>query len=254
MKKNLILILLLIVACKPKLTIAEFEADKNLNTTKIIANHYKNKKYFSTLYIKANVRYKDDKQFQNVIAEIKIKKDEIILVSVRFFGITMAKALITPKKVHYYEKIGGSFFEGDYTVLSRWLGSELDFYKIQNMLLGQAIDDLKPEKYIAIIENELYKLENKSKENINKSYYFEASNFLIKKQEVEQINPPRDLKVYYLNHKEYLQAILPVNVVIEASNQEKNVTIKIEYNTIIFDEQFSFPYTVPEGYKRIFID
>lgn len=255
MKKGIVVLIFLVIAsCKPKSFVAEAVADKELSSAKIITNHYKNKKDFSTLYIKANVRYKDNKQSQNVTAEIRLKKDEAILVSVRFFGITMAKALITPKEVKYYEKIGKNFFEGDYTTLSKWLGSELDFDKVQNMLLGEAMDNLKKEKYISSIENELYKLENKSKGNTNKAFYFEGGNFLIKKQQIEQINPQRDLTVSYLNHKEYDQAILPINLVIEASQKGKETTIKIDYNSITFNEQFSFPYNVPEGYERIFID
>jgi hypothetical protein len=66
-----------------------------MKAAKIIGNHYNNKSNFSTLYIRANAKYADDKQTQNVTAEIKIKKDEQILVSIRFLGITMAKALIT---------------------------------------------------------------------------------------------------------------------------------------------------------------
>jgi hypothetical protein len=52
---------------------------------------------------KANAKYSDDQQSQNVTAEIKIKKDQQILV-IRFLGITMAKASITPTSVSYYEK------------------------------------------------------------------------------------------------------------------------------------------------------
>jgi hypothetical protein len=50
----------------------------------------------------------------------------------------MAKASITPTSVSYYEKIKGTYFEGDFSALSQWLGTDLDFNKIQNMLLGEA--------------------------------------------------------------------------------------------------------------------
>jgi hypothetical protein len=48
----------------------------------------------------------------------------------------MAKASITPTSVSYYEKIKGTYFEGDFSALSQWLGTDLDYNKIQNMLLG----------------------------------------------------------------------------------------------------------------------
>jgi hypothetical protein len=51
-----------------------------LKSSKIIANHYNNKTDFSTLYIKADAKYSDDRSSQNVTAEIRIKKDEQILV------------------------------------------------------------------------------------------------------------------------------------------------------------------------------
>jgi hypothetical protein len=53
----------------------------------------------------------------------------------------MAKASITPTSVSYYEKIKGTYFEGDFSALSQWLGTE-DYNKIQNMLLGEPLDDL----------------------------------------------------------------------------------------------------------------
>ena len=89
------------VSCKSKAGIAGATATVNedLSSNRIIDNVYSNKLNFSTLYIKSNVHYESEKQSQNVTAEIKIKKDEMILVSLRFLGITMAKALITPTKV-----------------------------------------------------------------------------------------------------------------------------------------------------------
>jgi hypothetical protein len=242
-----------LVSCKSKSVIAEAKATDTLSADKIIASHYNNKKDFGTLYIKAGARYKDDNQSQSVTAEIKIKKDEKILVSIRFLGITMAKALITPTEVKYYEKIGSKYFEGDYTTLSKWLGSDLDFTKVQNMLIGQAMDDLKKGKYKTEIESKLYKLENAS-DGTEKAFFFEASNFLIKKQEITQASKNRMLQVSYPAHKDYPIMILPAELLIEASNNNKKTTINIDYNSVNFNEDLSFPYSVPEGYERIFIN
>jgi hypothetical protein len=62
----------------------------------------------------------------------------------------MAKASITPTSVSYYEKIKGTYFEGDFSALSGcW--DRFGFYKIQNMLLGEALDDLKKRKIHRVI-------------------------------------------------------------------------------------------------------
>ena len=119
MKRFLAIIMLVfLISCKSKsVTVPTNNSTlppTALKTKTIIESYNSNKIDFSTLYIKSNVQYADDKQSQNVTAEIKIKKDEQILVSVRFLGITMAKASITPTSVSYYEKIGGKYFEGDF--------------------------------------------------------------------------------------------------------------------------------------------
>lgn len=243
-----------VISCKSKAVISEATATKSMSAEKVIDNHYDTKKDFKTAYIKADVSYKDDKQSLNVSADIRIKKNEQILLSIRFFGITMAKALITPKEVKYYEKSGNKYFEGDYTTLSKWLGTDLDFNKVQNMLIGQAFDDLNKGKYDSSIEEGLYKLYDKSNKNTEKSFFFEASQFLIKRQEISQKAKNRRLKVSYPNHKDYPEAILPAQLIIEALQDNKATKINIEYKSATFNEDLSFPYSVPDGYDRIFID
>lgn len=246
--------LALTVSCKSKAVISEASATKSLSAEKVIDKHYDTKKAFKTAYIKADVGYKDDKQSLNVSADIRIKRDEQILLSVRVFGITMAKALITPKEVKYYEKSGNKYFEGDYTTLSKWLGTDLDFQKVQNMLIGQAFDDLNKGKYDSSIEDGLYKLYDKSNKSTEKSFFFEASQFLIKRQEISQKSKNRMLKVSYPNHKDYPEVILPTELIIEALQDNKATRINIEYKSATFNEELSFPYSVPSGYDRIFID
>ena len=255
MKKIAILaVVVLMMSCKSKSVVAEASVKATrLTADEIIENHYNNKNNFSTLYIKSNARYVDDKQTQNVTAEIKIKKDEQILISIRFLGITMAKALITPTSVNYYEKINGSYFEGDFRGLSKWLGTDLDFNKIQNMLLGDAIDDLNKGKYTESLIEQTYRLDDFSNNNTKKSFFFDADKFLIKRQEITQIAENRTIKVVYSDNKVYNEATLPSNVLINTLQTKGKTEINLDYNTVSFNEELSFPYSVPNGYKRIII-
>ena len=256
MKKYIVVLLLSVMAfsCKTKMsTISEGEATSSMSSAKIIKSHYDNNRDYKSIYIKANARYQDNKQTQNVTAEIRIKKDQAILVSIRFLGITMAKALITPTEVKYYEKINSDYFEGDYTTLSKWLGTDLDFYKVQSLLTGEALDNLNEGTYKASIEDKFYKLDNKSKE-LNKTYYFEAERFLIKKQQIIQYNKDRQLQVTYPAHVAYDNIILPSALLIEAQQEKSKTNINITYTSVTFNEDFSIPYSVPEGYTQIFIN
>ena len=223
-----------------------------LTSEKIIQNHYSNKNDFSTLYIRANAKYRHDDDSQSVTAEVKIKKDEKILVSIRVLGITMAKALITPKGVKYYEKINGNYFEGNYEALSQWLGTDLDFNKIQNMLIGHPIDDLTKGNYSFTETDKFYTL-NAIDDKTEKSFFFEAEHFLLKKQEIRQPEKERSFEVDYPKFQNFASGIFPAGLNINAFQTKGKTTITVDYNSITFNEDLSFPYDVPDGYDRIFI-
>jgi hypothetical protein len=177
----------------------------------------------------------------------------MILVSIRFLGITMAKALITPTEVKYYEKINGKFFEGSYDTLSQWLGTTLDFQKLQNMLTGLALDDLTKDNYTAAIEDPYYKL-SASNGNTSKDFFFEGAKFLLKRENIQQQSQQRSVQIAYPNYTDYPQMTLPTELLIEALDKDAKTNISIQYNSAAFNEPMTFPYSVPEGYQRIYIN
>lgn len=254
MKKALILLLIVMVSCKPKQIIAETTASNPSSSTENVIENYNNNKIdFSTLYIKANAKYEDDKNTQNVTAEIKIKNNERILISVRVLGITMAKALITPEKVEYYEKPNNTYFEGDYNLLSNWLGTELDYQKIQKLLLGKSFEELNKEQFVVNIVSNLYQISPAKTLAENVSTYYLTSDFLLAKQQFEQRIKNRTFETNYSNYNEYQTVKLPTAINILAKNEKATTTIDINYKTVTVNEELSFPYSVPEGYEQVFI-
>ena len=253
-----LLLVFVMVSCKTKQKNVTTEAVitdvSGVTIDNIIKNHNQVKRDFTTAYIKADIDYKDDKQDLGLSADIRIKKGEIILVSVKMIGITMAKAIITPTQVRYYEKLNGKFFEGDYKTLSNWLGTDLDFKKIENMLLGQSIDDLTKGKYTLKTEQNNIELEDVSATNFTKKWLFDNSNFTLKNQEISQKSPERKLIVNYLNYKFFPESVVPAELLIFANQALKTTTIKLEYKNIAFNQELTYPYSVPSGYQQIKID
>ncbi|ENA1802428.1 DUF4292 domain-containing protein [Flavobacterium psychrophilum] len=248
------LLVFTLLSCKSKQKIIASQpvaTGETATISNIIKNHYAIKCDFTTAYIKANIDYADNKQSLSLSADIRIKKDEIILVSVKFFGIVVAKAIITPTQVRYYEKAGGKYFEGDYKTLSNLLGTDLDFLKAQNMLLGQAIDDLYKGNYSLSIEEDSPKLEETTEENFNKTYLFDINSFWLKSQEITQKTPERKMRVNYSNYNSFPECVLPGELLIFANQDNKTTNITIEYKNATFNEDLTFPYSVPSGYEQI---
>lgn len=259
MKKYIAIVLLsvFVLSCKSKAVAVQNNTTEASappkEDKKVIDKHYSNKLDFKTLYIKASAKYVDEKQSQNVTAEIRIEKDKQVLISVRFLGITMAKALITPDAVSYYEKINGTYYEGDFTSLSTWLGTELDYTKVQNLLIGEAFDDLRKGKYTQTIVENLFRLEDAKDDKIKKAFYLDSEKYLVQKEEISQPAENRLLQINYADSKVFDQGTLPTSIEINALQPKGKTNINLNYNNITFNEELSFPYSVPSGYKKVLI-
>lgn len=254
MKKLFFLLLtLFIFSCKSKQAITAGIASKDATANKIIQEHYQNQKDFKTLNIRATTKYKDQGQSYSVSTEIRIKKDEMIWIYVKMLGFPVAKALITPDKVSYYEKINNTYFEGDFSLISNWIGTDLDFNKVQNLFLGIAIDDLSKKEYVSKIENQLYLLTEKTKTDTEKEFYFEAENFLLKKEIIRQQAQSRNLEIQYPSHQKENGILIP-NALLLKAIQKEQITIDVFYKTITFNEDLNFSFSIPNGYESVAIE
>jgi hypothetical protein len=243
----------LLIGCKSKQAVASAAAKDTAEISKIINGHYANETNFKTLNIKANAKYEDPSQSHSLNADIRIKKNEIIWINIKILGFPIAKALITPAKVSYYEKINNTYFEGDFSMLSNWLGTDLDFQKVQNLLLGKSIDDLSKGNWISGINDKLFKLSQVQTTDISKEFYFEAANFLLKKETITQASQNRALEIQYPSYKEVERIFLPNEINIKATQKDK-ISIAIEYKNTTFNENLNYSYAIPSDYKAIQID
>jgi hypothetical protein len=98
----------------------------------------------------------------------------------------MAKASITPTSVSYYEKIKGTYFEGDFSALSQWLGTDLDYNKIQNMLLGGALRRFIKRKYKESLGEQSYRLDDLANDNTKKTFYISAADFSVQNKKLRR--------------------------------------------------------------------
>jgi hypothetical protein len=138
-------------------------------------------------------------------------------------------------------------------MLSNWLGTDLDFTKVQNLFLGKAIDDLSKGKWISEINKNLFKLSKVSTADISKEFYFEAANFLLKKETITQASQNRVLEIQYPSYKEVERMFLPNEINIKAAQKDK-IAIDIAYKNTTFNENLSYSYAIPSDYKAIQID
>jgi hypothetical protein len=94
---------------------------------------------------------------------------------------------------------------------------------------------------------------NNVENDTEKSFSFETEKYLLKKQQIVQAEKQRMFEVNYSNFQEYTNSFLPSNLFINAVQKKGKTEISIDYNSITLNDDLSFPYSVPNGYDRIFI-
>jgi len=246
--------LILLSSCKSAKNVSSTEV-KKIKAEKIIANHYNQAFNFTTLNAKVKVKYQDAKQTFNPNVTLRLEKDKKIWVSAKLLGITLAKALITPEEVKYYEKINNTYFEGDFKLLSNWLGTELDFDKVQQLLLGQAFFNLRDDKYISGVQNQKYVLQPKKEfELFKRLFLVNPDNFKMAVQRLKQPDKNRDLTITYKEYQKVGNQFFPKEIDIQALDDAEQTLITIEYRTVDYNVKVGFPFKIPSGYEQVTIE
>ncbi|WP_196887109.1 DUF4292 domain-containing protein [Aureivirga sp. CE67] len=256
LKYTLLISVLVLSSCKSTKNVTSNVLEvKEMSSKKIIKRHYKNELPEKTVLAKMKVRYEDPNQTQNVTVKLRMEVDKKIWISAGMFGITGAKMLITPDNVKFYNTIDNTYFDGDFEILSNFLGTDLDFEKVQNLLLGQAIYDLKDGRYSSEIEAKNYLLTpKKQKELFDLFFWINPSNYKVAKQHIIQEEKNQELTIDYQSYQTKNNIIFPKDVEIIANSEDKITKINIDYKSVELDKKLSFPFKIPKGYKEISLD
>ncbi len=243
--------ILLIISCKSKKLDADGAVDENMSAKNIIRTHYQNQINFKTLSGRMKIRYFDGESAKSVTVSLRMEKDKAIWISA---PLGIVKAYVTPHRVTFYNKLQNEYFDGDFSYLSNMLGTELDFDKVQNLLLGQALFDLRDAKYDASISESDYVLKPKKPLVLFKTMYaIEPDNFKISSQQLSQPLKKRVLDIEYKNYQKINEKVLPNEIVITAIEANAKNIIDLDYRSIEFNRILNFPYKIPKGFKKIVI-
>lgn len=249
-----ILLLLLVVSCKTQKAITSSPVN-SMSSKKIIKNHYSKTFDKKTISARLKAKYKDKKNSQSITVKLRMEKDKAIWMSGTLLGIPLAKVLITPDRVSYYEKINKTYFDGDFSLLSNFLGTEVDFEKVQNLIVGQTVLDLKNKRYDSTIDIDSYLLEPKKQDKLFDIFFWlNPTNFKVQKQEIRQPIEQKKLTVTYPEYQSVEGEVFPKKINIVAVEKTDRTLLDLEYRSLEFDKKVKFPFTIPSGYKEIKLD
>lgn len=221
-----------------------------LPAKEIIEKHYS---FDEPIKLKADltVKYQNNEDLISLNASMRLVKDSAIWISISKLGFPVGKLLVSKDSVKFYEKINESYFEGDFGLISQWLGADFDFDKFQNLWFGDALFDLRESKYDVSLAEKNYLLVAKKKNPIfDALFWINPINFKID-QERLVLEDQKKLEILYENYQVLEKGFFPESFEIQTGTQNKKTTINVNYKSVEKVEKLNFPFKIPKDYKQI---
>ena len=243
---------LIFMGCKSaKSVIASGKASNKLSAKQVIKEHQKNDASFKTMQARVRIDLIQGEKEQGYTFGFRMEKDDVIWLNA---PLGLARMMITPKKVRFYNKSDNTYFDGDYKLLSDFVGVDLDFNKVQNILLGQAIYNLKDEPHKVDVNENSYALQPKDQKAILELFYLiNPSHFKMDSLQLFQQLKQRMLQVDYSSYQDVKNQVLPKNIRIIAQDGGEEVAITMEFKSVSLNGDLRFPFKIPKGYEEIII-
>lgn len=239
---------------KTPTTISEPVEVKKVEVSKAVLAHQNADFNQTTLEAKIDAHYDDGANGQNLAVKLRIEKDKTIWMSGTILGIPMAKILITPNRIQYYEKINKTYFDGDYSLFQQVFGVEMNFEQFQNLLLGQAFFDLNTGVVESKTNTQSFLL-TPMEQNPKFDMFYRVNPKHFKLDSQEAIMPNQEaLKVAYPEYQNIDGQNIPAQIKIE-SNQKNQITkIFLDIRQVELGNKLNFPFEIPDGYEKLNFD
>lgn len=250
--KYILILLLAFTSCKSKKDlVAASSLATEMSARKVAKNHMAVSFDKKTVDVKLKGKFKDAKTNQSFSVRMKIKKDEVIWLKGTKF-ITVFKAEITPTSIKYYSPYFKNYFEGDFSMLKELLGTDINFQQLQNLLLGQAVNNIRKQKQeVEIVENS-HRLSPKKQSNLFDLFFFvNPSHYKLNKQSIINSLKSERLDVIYPSYSIKEKEVFPDKILIRAKKPNKYTNIDLTVKSVVFDSDVHMSFSIPEGYKKI---
>lgn len=251
LKYILILLFLVFTACKTTKEVATTTTIKKMSAKKIAKKHMVAHFNKNTLTAKLSVQYKDAKQQHRFSVKLRMLKDSVIWLKGTKF-ITVFKAKITPSTFSYYSPLEKRYFEGNFDMLEKLLGTKINFNQLQSLLLGEAVYNLKAQKYLATIIKERYVLTPKKQSKFfDLLFKVNPQHYKLDEQSISSTSEKKALQIVYKSYLEKDRTLFPKKVHLKATSNNNFTHLFMDVKQIDFNQNLDFSYRIPASYKRI---
>ncbi|MEK9739995.1 MAG: DUF4292 domain-containing protein [Flavobacteriaceae bacterium] len=238
-------------SCKSVAVLPTKTPVKNVDVSALSAKIKSSYPKVNRMRSRIRVTYDDGSRQQQIVVQLRLESQKNIWLSASMI-VPIAKLLITPEKVFFYEKFQKNSFEGKIEEINKMLELSFTYQDVENLLLGIPFLDPGSGRWKQISNPNQYILLPQGKRNgIQPTLFFDPVTFLLTEQRVLIPGTNRNLSIRYLNHTRIEGETLPQKVEITILDGDQIQKLELEFTRIDFPDTLTFPFEIPEGYKTL---
>ncbi len=216
-----------------------------------------NKKQVDWFYSKALISYKDDYQGIKINSSIYIRKDSVICMNVRKFGIEAARIQMTPDSIFILDRLNKQYIATDFDYISKQfqlpsaLSETLNFEAMQNIFIGNPVlIPVKKMKATTETDNR-YKLYGEY-DKVEGNYYLDGNDYELMQMVFQDTHLPKMLSINYSNYQEIEKKgnFSYFRTIDVSSTETGKVRMTIDLEKIELDIPKSIKFAIPPTYKK----
>ena len=239
------IILLIINSCaflrpKPTITISVSNSKELLKQTQLTQPTWK------TLDLRGSLTARQGNISQRITTTIRISADELIWLNVAVI-VPLGRAKIDQSGVAFYEQIGKTFFEGDFSAVEQTLGLTLDYTQIENSLRGVPVIETTARKARFASIKDGYVLKSRQG-NLRLSNTYNQQ-FLMTKQ-LLTLGKQR-LVIHYDDYQQISGQWIPMQVRYEGQAKGESVQLEFAFRKAEINSEIRTPFSIPKSYTHI---
>lgn len=208
---------------------------------------------FDYLNTRTKIQYKDDERNVSTTANIRIKKDSIIWMSLTpFLGIEVARALITLDSLVLMNRLNREYMVYNFKTLSEKFQFDINYHLIQSLLLGNM--PLEYQERNQIISSRLYYIIKQQSGPYFIDNYINREIMRLQKVEVSEEPKRNKMILEFDNHRQVELFTMPFHSLISLDYEDgaevKNTEINIKHSQAELASALQFPFEIPSRYVK----
>lgn len=181
---------------------------------------------------------------------LRMKRDSVIWVMVKKFGVEAARAQITPDSFQIVYRLDRSYDEGRIEDLMYHYKLDLGFEDMQQMMFGNVM--LPDSNFIKVKQSETEHLVNGISGDLKITYGLDPYQLLLQRILIND-SRNRDLRIEYLNYREvekYGKIPFERRYLLPYSKTE-NASLKLEFKDFDINKPRAIKFSIPSRYERL---